>query len=323
LAHVKGSFVDERLRKSASDVLFSVRLAGREALVYLLFEHKSWVDPLVSYQLLRYMVRIWERYRRDHHGATTLPPIVPLVVHHSETGWTRSTSLHAVFGSVLEDIPELRRLVPNFEFLLDDVSHSSDADLRARSLDAFGALVLWALRDARAPGRLIGSVAGWQAELRQLARSPGGEEALKLLLRYIVVVSEESSADRFAEAVRAGAPEAEGILMTIAEQWREEGRQQGLAMAEKLREESRQQVLTMAEKLREEGRQQVLTMAEKLREEGISRARRQLVVKLLGLQFGTLDSATLERVERGTEEELDLWAERVLTATSLAEVFGG
>jgi hypothetical protein len=304
--------VDEKLKRSASDVLFSARLAGREALVYLLFEHKSSVDPLVSYQLLRYMVRIWERYRRDHPGDTTLPPIVPLVVHHSDSGWTRATSFHAVFGPVLDDVPELRRFLPNFEFLLDDVSRSSDADLRGRRLGAFGALVLWALRDARAPGRLIGSMAGWQDELRELARSAGGEGALKLLFGYIVVVSEESSADRFAEAVRTAAPEAEGIVMTIAEQWQEQGRQQVLAMAEKLREEGRQQVLTMAEQLVQRGITQ-----------GSLLGRRQLVVKLLGRRFGTLDGATLERVESGTEEELDLWAERVLTVGSLGEVFGG
>jgi hypothetical protein len=46
-----------------------------------------------------------------------------------------------------------------------------------------------------------------------------------------------------------------------------------------------------------------------------------MLVKLLGLRFGTLDEATLAQVERGTEEELDGWAERVLTAASLGEVF--
>jgi hypothetical protein len=282
LALVEGSFVDENLRESASDLLFTARLAGGESLVYLLFEHKSTVDPLVSFQLLRYMVKIWEEYRGKHPRATVLPPIVPVVVHHSETGWTRATSFQAVFGPRVRDIPELRRLLPDFEFLLDDVSRSSDADLRARQLDPFGALVLWAFRDARGTGRLIQSMGAWQDELRQVATSPGGERALRLLFSYIVTVSEEPSADAFGEAVRAAAPEAEEIVMT-----------------------------TIAEQFREQGRQQMRGQA------------RRLLLRQLGVRFGSLDADTVERVERGTDQELDLWAERVLTAASLAGVFEG
>ena len=62
-----GSFIDTDLREKFSDLLMSVRLArsnteGEEdrALVYFLFEHKSQPDPLTVFQLLSYMVRIWE-----------------------------------------------------------------------------------------------------------------------------------------------------------------------------------------------------------------------------------------------------------------------
>jgi hypothetical protein len=109
---------------------------------------------------------------------------------------------------------------------------------------------------------------------------------LRLLFSHIVTVSEEPSADAFGEAVRAAAPEVEGIVMTtIAEQFREQGRQQ----------------------IRAEGRQQA----------------RRLLLKQLGVRFGSLGADRVERVERSTDQEFDLWAERVLTAASLAEVFEG
>lgn len=63
LVAVSETFIDEHLRPHHSDVVFSVRLKDkRPAVVYVLFEHKSFLDVRVGFQLLRYMVRIWERW---------------------------------------------------------------------------------------------------------------------------------------------------------------------------------------------------------------------------------------------------------------------
>jgi predicted transposase/invertase (TIGR01784 family) len=54
-----GSFVDPDLRGQHSDLLFSVDLKnGSPALVYILFEHKSYPDAMVAFQLLRYVIAI-------------------------------------------------------------------------------------------------------------------------------------------------------------------------------------------------------------------------------------------------------------------------
>ena len=53
-----GSFVDEALRGSQSDMLFRVELAsGGPAFVYVLAEHKSHADPGNPLQLANYMIR--------------------------------------------------------------------------------------------------------------------------------------------------------------------------------------------------------------------------------------------------------------------------
>jgi predicted transposase/invertase (TIGR01784 family) len=63
---VKDSFIDEELRQHFSDLLYRVNLkSGGDALVYILFEHKSGPDEWVAFQLLRYEVRIWESERRN------------------------------------------------------------------------------------------------------------------------------------------------------------------------------------------------------------------------------------------------------------------
>ncbi len=52
----KDSYVDKELSPHYSDILYKAKIAGKPSYLYLLFEHKSYVDPLVGFQLLRNMV---------------------------------------------------------------------------------------------------------------------------------------------------------------------------------------------------------------------------------------------------------------------------
>ena len=64
-------FVDAQLTNRFSDVLFEVEINGQDALIYVLFEHKSAPEKWTLLQLLEYMVRIWRAYLRDQdklHG---------------------------------------------------------------------------------------------------------------------------------------------------------------------------------------------------------------------------------------------------------------
>ena len=57
----KDTFVDQELVEHFSDILYQLEFRnGQNAQVYVLIEHKSYSDSLVAFQLLRYMIRIWE-----------------------------------------------------------------------------------------------------------------------------------------------------------------------------------------------------------------------------------------------------------------------
>lgn len=67
-----------------------------------------------------------------------------------------------------------------------------------------------------------------------------------------------------------------------------------------------------------------MTLAEQLIQEGLSRGlsrQRRLVQRQLELKFGVLTSEASARVEMADEQTLERYAERVITAPSLAEVF--
>lgn len=58
------------------------------------------------------------------------------------------------------------------------------------------------------------------------------------------------------------------------------------------------------------------------RAEGEVHGRAAVLIKLLTLKFGPLTTATTDCVQQASAEELDRWAERILSATSLDEVLG-
>jgi hypothetical protein len=58
------------------------------------------------------------------------------------------------------------------------------------------------------------------------------------------------------------------------------------------------------------------------RAEGEARGRAELLLKLLSQRFGSLSSESIRRVKSASLEELDAFAERVLSATTVDEVFG-
>ena len=75
LALCSGSFVDEALKERYTDLLFSALIGGRRALFYFLIEHQSTQDDLMGFRLLRYEVRIWERWLNENPNAKRLPAI--------------------------------------------------------------------------------------------------------------------------------------------------------------------------------------------------------------------------------------------------------
>lgn len=123
----KDSFIDPRLRESHADLLYSVQMLRQgesqgDALVYILLEHKSQSDELTCFQLLRYIVRIWEQRQRE---GQPLCPVVPLVIYHGETAWSAPRSVEELTG-----VPqELLDCSVRFSFPLLDLGQVPDESL--------------------------------------------------------------------------------------------------------------------------------------------------------------------------------------------------
>jgi len=285
LALEAGSFVDEELRERHTDLLYSVRLAGRPARVYVLFEHQSSGEPWMPLRLLRYMLRIWELCVAE--GAQQLPVIVPVVLHHGETGWRAATRFEGLF-----DLPaEAREFTPHFRFVLDDLAAHSEASLLERAASATTRLVLSALQQMRGERALAELVVGWAGLLREVTAAANGQRALRLLFRYIFAVrgAEELATidfiDSIAVEIHRGSEENMDTLDQQFDKFLDRfGRQEGL-------------------------------------QEGRLEGERRIVLRQLKRRFGELPEATRARIEAANTDALERWSDRLLAAGSLDEVF--
>jgi predicted transposase/invertase (TIGR01784 family) len=224
---LKDSFIDPGLQEHFSDLLYQVALrkGGSPAYVYVLFEHKSYPDPMVAFQLLRYMVRIWER---DQKHRTKLVPIMPVVLYHGEARWKIAPNLQAVFRAP----PELAPYLPDYRYWLCDLSQYSDEQIKGEMMLRVGLLTLkYILRDD-----LREHLVDILSLLRQLSPQQTGLEYLETVLRYLAGGTSKIDDEELWKAVATAFPKGEAIVGTIAEKWVEQGLQRG-------RQEGRQETL--------------------------------------------------------------------------------
>ncbi len=275
------TFVKDVLSELRSDVLFSLRVSGREVFLYLLMEHQSTSSPLMPFRLLRYVVQIWEHYLSEHKEATRLPAVVPMVVHHSKTGWKSATKLEQIIDLDADMLPALRGQLPCFEMLLDDLSTARDEELRARSMTELGRLALFCLARAREAEDFGAELGRWADAVVRVAALPNGVAALSALVSYILDVAELPKEELKTFFTELG-PRTGEAFMTVGQILREEGRREGRA-------------------------------------EGEAKGRAEVLARLLRVKFGAVPEEALARLQSASIEQLDSWAERVLTANSIEE----
>jgi predicted transposase/invertase (TIGR01784 family) len=282
LALQQESFIDEELRQHFTDLLYTVaRRDGGAAQVYILFEHKSYPDRLTSFQLLRYLVRIWERMVRQ---GETLAPIIPLVFYHGVEAW--SAPRH--FGDLFAAPAALAGYTPHFAYELLDLSALPEEAIKG---EVVLRAVLLAFRSVLRPNvgvRLFDMV----RLLSELTPERSALQYIETLLRYLVAAPSDLTVQQIRDVLEVVGKETQTMLISpAAQQWLEEGRQEG----------------------RQEGR-------EEGREEGQLEGKRQMLIELVTYRFGAPNTALLAALEACSLEQLSAASRIVLDAGSAQEL---
>jgi predicted transposase/invertase (TIGR01784 family) len=281
---VEGSFVDEEMRASQCDRLYRVKLrGGGEAFVYCLIEHKSTPDGKVALQLLRYMVRIWEREERNE----LLPAIYPLVVYHGRPKWR----VPLRFSAMLAAPEEAKRHLLDFPFGLLDLGQVGDQELsRERELRAGLTVLKYSMR--------VTSENLEEVILRVLSQVRGAsDELFGLVVRYMITAYEPASLGwrQVESAMRRSMSDREQeMLSRAARELVAEGEARGVAIGE-----ARGVAI------------------------GEARGEAKALTRILERRFRALPEDVLKRIGSAAPGDLESWLDRAVDAPSLEAVFLG
>ena len=119
------SYIDEELKEHFSDIVYTCFCKDKELKITLLFEHKSYPAACPYLQLLKYLLKIWETNVKQ---TERLMPVIPVILYHGKEEWKVRR-----FSDYFEGIDEIFcRFVPEFEYLLTDLSKYSNEDIKKK-----------------------------------------------------------------------------------------------------------------------------------------------------------------------------------------------
>ncbi len=256
--------------------------AADDAYIYLLIEHQSTPEQLMAHRMLGYQRRIRDRHIA-HHGGTTVPVVIPIVIYQGRRPWNAPTEVADVTAADEQLAATLGDYLPRARFYLDDLTRLDDNELRARQLTPTLRVVYVSLR--RGPGDTDFTVwlPDWRAEIVGLS-----DQTLSMLVSYLVLVGNTTREKLRAFAATTG-PHTEEIIMTAAGRLITEAWAEGEARG---------------------------------RAEGEARGEARLLVKQLTTRYGTLNADLRERLENATTDDIELWATRFAQgAATLDDIF--
>ncbi|QLO40666.1 Rpn family recombination-promoting nuclease/putative transposase [Citrobacter freundii] len=209
-----GSFVEEDLRASYSDVLWSLQTTKGNGYIYALIEHQSSPDAHMAFRLMRYAIAAMQRHLDA--GYKTLPLVVPILFYHGvESPYPFSLSWLDEFAE-----PEIARQLYDAPFPLVDITVVSDDEIMQHRRMALLELVQKHIRE-RDLTLLVDKLTVL------LVKEHANDSQIETLFNYLL---QSGSATRFEVFIRRLAgrvPQHKERLMTIAECLRESGRKEG------------------------------------------------------------------------------------------------
>ena len=218
---LKDSFIDKELSEHFSDLLYRIKISGKSAYLYLLFEHKSYLDTWVGFQLLRNMVKIWELYRKQHKQTSKLPVILPLVIYHGQEKWKIENSIVPLF----EDIENTRHYIPDFRSEVYDISHIPDEQIKGEILLRVHLMILKYINKPQFMEKLHDIL----VLINSLSQKTRKTEVLETFLRYLSTTLDSSEIENVSKELEATLSSGGVNMPTMAEKWLQEGMEKGRA----------------------------------------------------------------------------------------------
>ncbi len=287
LERVNESWVSASHAARYGDQLWRLRRPGGGE-VYLLLEFQSNVQRFMACRVLTYVALLYEDLiaRKQWSAGGWLPEVITVVVYNGNRRWSAPLAVE----DLIEPGAGSQGHLPRLSYLLVDGGRYP-AERLARTKGPIGALFL--LERHTSPDQMNQGV-------RLLADQLRGPEDAELRRAFLVWLQRVLLPDR-------GLTEEEIPALPDLEEFK-------AMLEQRVRLWNRQLIAQGRKEGLEEG------LKEGLRE-GRQRALAELLLRQLKLKFGPVDDQTRDRVHAASPVRLMAWAERVLTAETLPDVF--
>jgi predicted transposase/invertase (TIGR01784 family) len=281
-----GSFIDQDFNEYRTDVLYRATFQGHLGYLYFLIEAQRKADRLMPLRMLEYSLQIIRRDLANKKEAP-FPLIFPCVIYNGEKPYCFTTDIFEMFQD-----PELARDIFLKPFHLIDLASIEEEELKQSPL--FGMLALH-LKNTYTRD-LLGFIKRVADVLKQV-ESLDEIDLLEAGAYYLFQTSADGALryDILNEFKKNLNPTTQQELMTVAEAFIQDGRKLG----------------------RQEGRKEGL-------EQGRLESLRNTLDRQLRRRFPTrVTAAHLHRINEADADSLAQWAENLVVADAIEEVFSG
>ncbi|MEM6275260.1 MAG: Rpn family recombination-promoting nuclease/putative transposase [Myxococcota bacterium] len=220
--------VDDRLQQIEPDIVLKMQTVnGEHALLFVVLEHQSSVDPWMAYRMNRDAMRVWESWRARNTEAIRLPVVIPVVLYHGDVPWRAETNIgELIDGTGVRDA--MGPLWPSFGYVVEWVNAHTEEELRSSRLTAVTQLMLLALAQARGSESMASVFARWAVLFADVLAQTGGTQDIELTARYFIEVRDIEDLEMLQVEAQLLDPRIKESVMTAAEHLRQEGRKQGI-----------------------------------------------------------------------------------------------
>ena len=216
------NYVDGKLSEYYSDLVYNCDFSEENIRICLLFEHKSYQPKYVEFQLLRYMLNIWERQIKNKE---VLKNIIPVVFYHGKNKW----QIRRMEDMFISRDKILLPFMPDFNYILTDLHDFSDEVIQEqmfkRDINKALMLLFKHIFDERYLKEHLHTIF---SILKRRFEDEKSREIIFALLTYLfnhVKYIQLSDIEKMTEKTTEKGRE---VVMTLAEKIKEEGIEQGV-----------------------------------------------------------------------------------------------
>jgi predicted transposase/invertase (TIGR01784 family) len=125
---IDGTYIDKKLEKTYSDILYKTKIKNTDTYIYILYEHKSYPDKKTTFQLLEYINKIMKKTLNPKTSKTNI--IIPVLIYHGSQKWNMSNKLIDHIEN-REKYPEkINKYIPNYEYEIIELNDKTNQEIK-------------------------------------------------------------------------------------------------------------------------------------------------------------------------------------------------